>query len=115
MAQGRHHKGGRRMKKLKSKHGETLTETLVSILIIAMASALLATMVGVSARLTKRAEAADAQFYEELSAAEAGRGEDGDATITLTVGGSSGELPVVIYGGSGELKSYRLAGGEVAP
>ena len=93
------------MKKLKSKRGETLTETLVSILIIAMASA----------RLTKRAEAADAQFYEELSAAEAGRGEDGDAAITLTVGGSSGELPVVISGGSGELKSYRLAGVEVAP
>ena len=95
------------MKKLKSRRGETLTETLVSVLIIAMAAALLATMVGVSTRLTARAGAEDEKFYRELSDAEAGAAA-ADGEIILTVDGAGRRLRVSVAGGGGELTSYRL-------
>lgn len=56
--------------KIKSNKGETLIETLVSILIAALSVALLTTSVMAAARMNKTARDADAEFYKKLEAAE---------------------------------------------
>jgi len=56
--------------KLKSKKGETLIETLVSILIAALSVALLTTSVIAAARMNKTAKDADVEYYTKLEAAE---------------------------------------------
>ena len=101
------------MKKLKSRRGETLTETLASILIIALSAAILAGMVSAAARLSAKAKAADATFYQEIQAAEVGSpGEAGSGIVTITAGGDTGSVHVSVRGGGSALTSYRL---EVEP
>lgn len=94
------------MRKLCCKKGETLAETLVSVLIIALSSALLSSIISAASRLSSQNTAADAQFYEEWSAAEMGR-EAEEGTITIQ---ADGYLPqsaaVMVSGGNGALTSY---------
>lgn len=56
--------------KVKSNKGETLIETLVSILIAALSVALLTTSVLAAARINKTIREADEEFYSKLAAAE---------------------------------------------
>ena len=99
------------MKKLRSKKGETLAETLVSLVIIMLAASMLFTMIGASSRLTKKAEAADTAFYAELSQAEEGTNYQA-AQIELFLGTKRESLPALITGNENELHSYRV---EVSP
>ncbi len=57
--------------KLKSSRGETLVEVLASVLVCALSIALLAGAVSASVRIDLQAQAADSEYYEVLSQAEA--------------------------------------------
>ena len=79
------------MNKLRGKQGETLAETLVSILIIALATLLLTTMVGSAVRIDGAADRVSAQLFEELDIAEE-RGGSRDGGVVLAGGLAAADL-----------------------
>ncbi len=99
------------MKKWNSRRGETLTETLAALLLVALATALLVTMVTASFRLNAAARRNDAGFYEELSKAEAGE-DEGEGLIKIIVDGNpQSDVQVSVTGGGSALTSYERKGG----
>ena len=74
------------MKKLRSKRGETLLEVLVSVVIIALSAALLATMISAATRIGIDADEAIDELYVQLSTAEGTSGSAGSVTITYGTG-----------------------------
>ena len=98
------------MKKLRSQRGETLTETLIAILIVAIAATGLATRTATVARLNEKTNAAMSEFYAELSAAEAAETPTNFGQVTIQ---GDRWLPVTIdadYTISGDFTVYRRAG-----
>lgn len=61
---------GKIKKKLKSKKGETITETLVSVLIAAAAMILFASMITSSQRILKKSESIMDAYYTGISSME---------------------------------------------
>lgn len=96
-------------RKLRSRRGETLTEMLVSIVILGLSIAMMATMIITSTKITERSTERDNKYRIQLSAAEA---QDGEATSGSVIIKKDGEpdipIDVNIYGGEGELKSYKI-------
>jgi len=87
------------MKKLLCRRGETLTEALVSILVIALSAALLATMITVAVSINRSASTAMESYYAQITAAEGGNSLITPTTVTLTgTGGISGTVTVQYYG-----------------
>ena len=68
-------------KKLRSKRGETLLEVLVSVVIIALSAAMLATMITAATRMAVDADIAIDELYEQLSSAEGTAGFTGTVTV----------------------------------
>ena len=104
------------MRKLKSSRGETLVETLVSILVAALSVAVLVGGVTAAGRINLRSESSDTEFYALLTDAEA-QTEPLEDSIRVTI--RCGELqeveiPARLYGGEG-LLAYGRAAGEAAP
>lgn len=96
--------------RLASRRGETLTETLAGILIVGLASAVLAGMAAVSARINSAAAAADTALYAAVTKAENGE-QIGSETVTVkvTVGGTPHEFPSALCGDKeASLYSYRF-------
>ncbi len=102
----------KRRNKLTSRRGETLTETLAGILIVGLASAVLAGMVAASARMNSAAAAADAALYEAVTKAEKGDSAGSgtaEAEVTVAVGSESHTFPSVLCGDEEiPLYSYRF-------
>lgn len=99
--------------KLTSRRGETLTETLAGILIVGLASAVLAGMIAASARINAAAVAADAALYAAVTKAEKGDRIGGETVnVEVTVAGTPHEFPSALCG-DGELPlcSYRFQKG----
>lgn len=100
------------MKKLKSKAGESLVESLAAILIFTMASVVMYSMVTTAADINSVAKEKDAKIQAELVAVESKTGTPRDATINLSILDKNGdpvevaEVSVDVYGGSGELQAY---------
>ena len=101
------------VKKLKSKAGESLVETLCAILIFTMASVVLFSMVSAAADINGKAKQKDQENQTNLLAVERGQHSiaNGGATVTFTmeVPGTNGnrtekiaEIPVDIYGGEND-------------
>ncbi len=100
----------KRRNRLASRRGETLTETLAGILIVGLASAALAGMAAVSARVNSAAIAADAALYAAVTRAENGE-QIGSETVTVkvTVAGTPHEFPSALCGDKEvPLYSYRF-------
>ena len=98
------------MKKLRSRRGETLTETLIAILIVAIAATALATRTATVARLNDKTNTVMTEFYAELSAAESGEAVTSYGQVTIR---SDRWLPIHIdadYTTAGAFSSYRRAG-----
>lgn len=107
-------------KKLKSKAGESLIETLAAILIFTMASIVMYTMVTTAANINMTAKEMDAKNQAQLVAVEKGLKEDenhnpiinGSATITFSITSDKGTTQLAyeqvdIYGGrDGSLFTY---------
>lgn len=72
--------------KIKCNKGETLIETLVSILIAALSVALLTTAVVAAARINKTIREADEAFYAKLEAAELRSAADSELLQVDTAG-----------------------------
>ena len=54
------------IKLIKNKNGDTLAETLVSVLIVSLASALLASMIGAASRMNLKAKEYDGQLDDAV-------------------------------------------------
>ena len=92
--------------KLRSRKGETLTETLVALLIVGLSSVVLASMIGAASRMGTQAAERDKAMYEEVAAAEARTGDSEDGSVTVTVGDTNQTIDVKYYGGEDGLHSY---------
>ena len=101
------------VRKLKSKKGETLIETLVAILVIVFSGLTLYYAVTTSARINAAAATADNAFREQTVAAEQQQTVSyaGKAQIVSSSDGFSADVDVKYSGGDGKLSSYQLSGG----
>lgn len=105
--------------KLRSRKGETLTETLIAVLIVGLASVVLASMVTAASRMSAQAEERDDKLYAAVTAAEAqpdsAKVEESDSspTVQVTVGDNSTVNFSVTYFSDedGTLSSYRYEKG----
>lgn len=98
------------IKKLKSKAGESLVETLCAILIFALTSAGLYTMLVTAANINASAMETERSFREQLCLVEQaeGPGEAGTVTITIETGAGNTHtavIPVRVYR-AGEVHTY---------
>ncbi len=102
-------KGGRRRAAGKrSKAGETLTETLIAMLIIGLSSVFFLTMVGASGRIFRKSEAEYAEAYEKIAAADVqGSGGSGGGSIKVKGPASETDVPVTWYGEADYVVSYK--------
>lgn len=115
------------IRKLKSKKGETLAESLMAVLIIAISSAGLAGMIMGSAKINLETKEADSKIYKAISymeghtaSASEGKGTVMQGTATITnnsTHSSSVSSSIALYkyqlsvgGGNGDLMSYSYYG-----
>ncbi len=103
----------------RGKAGETLTETLIAMLIIGLSSVLFLTMIGASGRIFRKTEEKYDELYEKIAAADGQSPSDkitnGDSTIgSITIKksptGAGTNIPVVWYGSTDYVLSYEVAG-----
>ncbi|MDO4271209.1 MAG: hypothetical protein Q4C72_09855 [Eubacteriales bacterium] len=94
-------------RKLQTRKGETLVETLVAILVMALGSTAFLTMVLAANKLNGTAGIEDAAYFAQLSTAETGA--DTATAGAVTVDGDT--VAVLVSGGEGELRSYRVGEG----
>lgn len=92
--------------KLRSRKGETLTETLVAVLLVGLASVVLASMIGAASRMSGLALERDKNLYEEITAAETQKDSGQNGDVTIKIGGSNKSMTVTYYGEEGQLNSY---------
>ena len=110
---------GRLKKKLKSRRGESLTETLVALLIITLSAGLLAGGTTSAVRINERAIASAEAFYEQFGLTETGVTNPADGqmqNVSVTVGTAPRteeytERVLVTVSEDGGLRSYRVPGG----
>lgn len=101
-------------KKLKSRRGETLIESLVAILAFAISSVVMYAMVTSAAEMNYTARKADQEFQNKVVIAEeakgAGRAETVSMTLTRSPAASQsknmGEIDVRVYGETNGLYAY---------
>ena len=103
------------LRKLKSKAGESLIESLAAILIFTMASIVMYSMVTTAGDLNRTAKEMDNANQQHMIAVEKGLPEfkNGTATITFSLGSTEiAEADVDIYGGQdGSLFTYFMRTG----
>ncbi len=99
--------------KLTSRRGETLTETLVGILIIGLSSVVLVGMAAASARMNSAAIAEDEALYAAVTRAESAASTGSETvTVEVSVAGTPREFPSILCGdGDLPLYSYRYEKG----
>lgn len=93
----------------RGKAGETLTETLIAMLIIGLSSVLFITMIGASGRIFRKAETQYEEVYSTIAAADGQKtplSESGK--ITVTGSGSPAEFDVKWYGDASYVLSYKV-------
>ena len=99
-------------RKLKSKAGESLVETLAAILIFTMASIVMYSMITSAGDINRTAKEMDAKNQAHLAAVEKGdpNAKNGSAVISFNMDGELiAQSTVDIYGGTGDsLYAYFL-------
>lgn len=99
--------------RLKRRAGESFSEVLVALLIVALASMLLASMYSASGAIDANVKKQDKDFYDELSAVEAADPTAATETKQITIQSVSGlyyitkSKTVTVYKVDDGLKSYR--------
>lgn len=99
--------------KLRSRKGETLTETLVAILLVGLASVVLASMISAASRMGAQALEWDTALYEAVTAVETqpdeAKTEAANPNVQVTIGSEPAENFAVTYFSdeNGTLYSYR--------
>ncbi len=101
----------------RGKAGETLTETLIAMLIIGLSSVLFLTMIGASGRIFRKTEEKYDDLYDIIAAADVRRPSaeitNGDSTIgSITIKKSpidtGTNIPVDWYGDKDYVLSYEV-------
>ena len=106
-------------KKLRSRAGESLVESMASIVIVTLASIVMYTMVTAAADINGTAKETDRMVQEQMAVAERAEDSSGTGTVRMfiNVGGSEKAVATVqvdIYGENGDLYAYfakEVAGG----
>ena len=98
-------------KKLRSRAGESLVESLAAILVVAMASVVMYSMVTAAADINLAAKQTDQRVQEQLAIAERAEGANGTGVINMYIKAEGSNknvasVPVNIYGEDGGLFSY---------
>ena len=98
-------------KKLRSRAGESLVESLAAILVVTMASIVMYSMVTAAADINLAAKRTDQTIQEQMAVAERAETPDSTGTINMYIkeGGVNKNvtsMPVNIYGVDGGLFSY---------
>ena len=105
------------LRKLKSKAGESLIESLAAILIFTMASIVMYSMVTAAGDLNRTAKEMDEANQQHMVAVEKGLPESKNGTANVTFSLTDGtkiaaDIPVDIYGGQdGSLFTYFMQTG----
>lgn len=102
------------LKRIKNKCGETLLESVVSILIFTFASIIMFTMITSANRINSTAKENDREHYEQLVVAElAPKGSGIPQDISFTIDGKTFTERVEVFGTDGGLYAYykQSAGG----
>lgn len=104
------------IRKLKSRAGESLVESLLSILIFTLASIAMYSMVTTAADINMTVKEEEKSWQEQMVIAEQGEGTaiDGKIYMTMQSGGTSiqiAEIDVDVYGQDGDLFAYYAASG----
>lgn len=81
-------KGGRAARKLRAAAGETIAETLVALLISALALVMLAGAIGSTWNMIKISDAKMGEYYERDAALVSQGTADGEMTVTITGSGA---------------------------
>ncbi len=93
----------------RGKAGETLTETLVTMLIVGLSSVLFLTMTGAAGRIFRRAEQEYGEIYDIISKADVQAPSATDSFGTITVkGGANVQVDVDWYGDKDCVLSYKV-------
>ena len=98
-------------KKLRSRAGESLIESLAAILVMTMASIVMYSMVTAAADINTKAKENDLAVQQQMAVAERAERASGYGTISMyiEVGDDTervAEVDVEIFGAPGELYSY---------
>lgn len=75
--------------KLRGQVGESLAETLVAVLVIALAMTILAGMIGAAGNMVKTSEAKMNEYYESNRKLETFSEESGNATVNIMASGEA--------------------------
>lgn len=94
------------LKRIKNKHGETLLESIVSILIFTFASIIMFTMITSATRINQTAKENDRAHYEQLVVAELAPGSGMPNDISFTIDGKTFTERVYVFGTDGGLYAY---------
>lgn len=115
--------------KIKNLRGETITEALVSVLIVALSAAMLASMIGAAVSINLKSKEATAKMLKQLTAIESGTSDISDPSaeqspITMTINeqkitfnvtflGEKNGLTAYTYKSSGEDIFDEIPGGDI--
>lgn len=94
------------MKRLKSRAGETLIESMISILIFTFASIIMLTMISAAADINNRTKTASAELQAELTAVEKPMEEGVHGTAAVTLYGYTESVVVTSFGEEDHLNAY---------
>lgn len=103
------------MKKIRSQKGETLIESLASILIFTLASIILLTLISTANDLNRAAKETDRAHFARMIEVEMAEGSGKTCgTVTFTLNGDSEKVAVDVYGEENGLYAYYAAEGDSA-
>ncbi len=97
----------------RSKAGETLTETLIAMLIVGLSSVLFLTMTGAAGRISRKAETEYDNLYEKIISADAQTSvnalPNGKITVSVSNGSATTQVSVSVdwYGSEDYVLSYK--------
>ena len=103
-------------KRLKSKAGESLIETLVATLIFTFGSIIMLSMITSAMTVSDAAKKADEKYFDDMKVVElATTSREGDYSVSFAVTESastlSGSVAVDVYGNDDGLYAYYMAEG----
>lgn len=96
----------RMIKRLRSRRGESFAELLFAVLVMSLASALLATVVGASATVNAKAKEQQAKLNDELEVAEKADSISTSMPLAVSVDGQTVSFTVKLYGTTDGLYAY---------
>lgn len=97
------------MRKLRSQAGESIAETLIAVLVIAVALTMLASMITATANMVKRSERTMDAYYTANAALETLSSGEGMTISIKEEGGSELESVPAIYAANSELSETVIA------